>query len=310
MKKIYLYLSGGLGNQLFEYAAAKNLALNNNAKLIIDTKTGFLLDFRDPTKFSLNKSSLNNVEYKNFCFTFFFYRIFKKFLKKKSWFYKFINFSILDDTFLDKYEEKINEIEFNKLFMLGYYQSEKYFHKNRNLIIKELYPSIPQDTKYIKLSEKISKNNSIAIGVRMHENIDTEFGIRISDKRKARMIAGIGGITPINFYLNAINKMSDKIKDPNFFLFSTKKTNLDSLIQKSEILQNCPLEIVTADCGFENAYDNLWLMSKFSNFIISNSTLYWWAAYFSMLNSNSNYVICSKRFPNKDIYINEWEKSE
>ena len=213
----------------------------------------------------------------------------------------------MDDTFLDKHEEKINEIEFNKLFMLGYYQSEKYFHKNRNLIIKELYPSIPQDTKYIKLSEKISKNNSIAIGVRMHENIDTEFGIRISDKRKARMIAGIGGITPISFYLNAINKMSDKVKDPKFFFIFNKKNNLDSLIQKSEILQNSPLEIVTADCGFENAYDNLWLMSKFSNFIISNSTLYWWAAYFSMLNSNSNHVICSKRFPNKDIYINEWE---
>lgn len=310
MKKIYLYLSGGLGNQLFEYAAAKNLALNKGAKLIIDSKTGFLLDFRDPTKFSLNKNSLKNVEYKNFCFTFFFYRIFKKFIKNKSWFYKFINFKILDDTYLDKYEEKINEIEFNKLFMLGYYQSEKYFHKNRNLIINELYPSIPKDTKYIKLSEKISKNNSVAIGVRMHENIETEFGIRISDKRKARMIAGIGGITPTSFYLNAINKMSDKIKDPKFFLFSTKKNNLNSLIQKSEILQNSPIEIITADGGFEDAYDNLWLMSKFSNFIISNSTLYWWAAYFSMLNSNSNYVICSRRFPNKDIYLDEWEKSE
>ncbi len=310
MKKIYLHLTGGLGNQLFEYAAAKNLALNKDAKLIIDTRTGFLLDFRDPTKFSLNKSSLNNVEYKNFCFTFFFYRIFKKFLKNKSWFNKFINFSILDDTFLDKYEEKINEIEFNKLFMLGYYQSEKYFHKNRNLIIKELYPTIPQDSKYIKMSEKISKNNSIAIGVRMHENIDTEFGIKISDKRKARMIEGIGGITPLSFYLNAINKMSHKIKDPKFFLFSTKKNNLNSLIQKSEILKNSYFEIVTADNGFENAYDNLWLMSKFSNFIISNSTLYWWAAYFSLVNSNSNYVICSNRFPNKDIYLNEWEKSE
>ena len=81
MKKIYLHLTGGLGNQLFEYAAAKNLALNKDAKLIIDTRTGFLLDFRDPTKFSLNKSSLNNVEYKNFCFTFFFTEYLKNFSK-------------------------------------------------------------------------------------------------------------------------------------------------------------------------------------------------------------------------------------
>ena len=82
MKKIYLYLSVlQIGNQLFKYAAAKNLALNNNAKLIIElTKINiFLLDFRDPTKFSLNKSSLNNVEYKNFCFTFFFTEYLKNF---------------------------------------------------------------------------------------------------------------------------------------------------------------------------------------------------------------------------------------
>ena len=37
------------------------------------------------------------------------------------------------------------------------------------------------------------------------------------------MIAGIGGITPISFYLNAINKMSDKLKILNFFYFQQKK---------------------------------------------------------------------------------------
>jgi hypothetical protein len=53
-KKIYLHLCGGLGNQLFQYAAARNLAIKNNAKLIIDISTGFILDTRDRRKFSLN----------------------------------------------------------------------------------------------------------------------------------------------------------------------------------------------------------------------------------------------------------------
>ena len=56
-KKIYLYLCGGLGNQLFQYAAAKNIALKNNAKLILDTSTGFICDFRDFWNFSLNKKN-------------------------------------------------------------------------------------------------------------------------------------------------------------------------------------------------------------------------------------------------------------
>ena len=41
-KKIYLYLCGGLGNQLFQYAAAKNIAIINDADLIIDTQCGFI----------------------------------------------------------------------------------------------------------------------------------------------------------------------------------------------------------------------------------------------------------------------------
>ena len=42
-RKIYITLIGGLGNQLFQYACAFNLASNLNAKLIIDDRGGFFL---------------------------------------------------------------------------------------------------------------------------------------------------------------------------------------------------------------------------------------------------------------------------
>ena len=45
-KKVYLYLCGGLGNQLFQFFTARNLAIKNNADLILDVKTGFLTDFK------------------------------------------------------------------------------------------------------------------------------------------------------------------------------------------------------------------------------------------------------------------------
>ena len=61
--KIYLFLSGGLGNQLFQYAAAKNLAIKNNCKLVIDVNSGFLINsiytlFKENGKFSLNKNKI------------------------------------------------------------------------------------------------------------------------------------------------------------------------------------------------------------------------------------------------------------
>ena len=37
-KKLVFIPIGGLGNQLFGYAAAKRLSIINNAKLIIDTR--------------------------------------------------------------------------------------------------------------------------------------------------------------------------------------------------------------------------------------------------------------------------------
>jgi hypothetical protein len=61
-KTFYLYLCGGLGNQLFQYAAARNLAIINKAKLIIDISTGFIVDVRDRRKFSL-KSNLKNLKF-------------------------------------------------------------------------------------------------------------------------------------------------------------------------------------------------------------------------------------------------------
>ena len=43
--KLIVRLFGGIGNQLFIYAAAKRLALKNNADLIIDNVSGFEKDF-------------------------------------------------------------------------------------------------------------------------------------------------------------------------------------------------------------------------------------------------------------------------
>ena len=42
-RKIYITLIGGLGNQLFQYSCAYNLAKKLKANLIIDDRGGFFL---------------------------------------------------------------------------------------------------------------------------------------------------------------------------------------------------------------------------------------------------------------------------
>jgi len=40
---IYVQLSGGLGNQLFQYAVGRSISLDKNIKLVIDIKSGFFV---------------------------------------------------------------------------------------------------------------------------------------------------------------------------------------------------------------------------------------------------------------------------
>lgn len=296
-KKIYLYLCGGLGNQLFQYAAAKNIALKNNAKLILDTSTGFISDFRDFWRFSLNKKKLKNTGYKKIIFIFILYKLFRKIFKTKNILFKFFSNNLIDEMNLNKFSKKINGFKIKKnLYLFGYFQSEKYFNENSNKIIAELLPIKTNNKNFLNIKKKIVKTNSISIGVRLHETMPKKINYKI------------GGITSINFYEKAIRKMLKHVKNPEFFIFSTKNENIKKLFSKVKELRRYPFHIITKEEGYDgSAYDNLWLMSFCKNHIISNSTFYWWAAYFSKFRYKKQKIICSGNFPNRDTCFRDWK---
>ena len=53
--KLIARIKGGLGNQLFCYAAARRLALVNNAELVIDDVTGFVRDRQYRRQYALDR---------------------------------------------------------------------------------------------------------------------------------------------------------------------------------------------------------------------------------------------------------------
>lgn len=56
--KVITRIKGGLGNQLFCYAAARRLALVNNADLVIDNKTGFTRDYLYGRRYMLDRFNI------------------------------------------------------------------------------------------------------------------------------------------------------------------------------------------------------------------------------------------------------------
>ena len=297
-KKIYLYLCGGLGNQLFQFFVARNLAIKNKAKLIIDVKTGFLTDFKWNNTLKLNIKKNKSILITKKVFFFYFYRLYKLFFKKRL-FNSFFNSKIIDETCAQKFENKINNISFNnKLYLLGFFQSDKYFNENKNRIIKNIVISPSKNKNFLKLKREIVKSNSVSIGIRSYE-VDTE-----------SIIKKMGGLTTNSFFQKSIKYMTRSLTNPQFYIFTTKKINANIVLKKLRHLKKYKFNIIAEDNGFSGAEENLWLMSHCKHHIISNSSFYWWAAYLSSFKYKKQIVLCSNKFVNKDSLALNWRYIE
>jgi hypothetical protein len=291
--KIYIHLSGGLGNQMFQYAAAKSLSIKKNYTLIVDTGSGYLKDPID--NFKLIRTKLTNVLFKKFDITFIIFRLFKKILKLNKLFNNFFWFTVVDETVLNNFSKKIKYFNQKKdIYLLGYFQSEKYFSDHKEIIIKELSPPKPKLKNFLHMQKKIKNSNSISIGIRFYELLSKNF------------VSNMGGIVSKDFYIKSVKAMLKKISNPKFFIFSTKKSNIEIIIEEIPELKKFDLNFITADEGYEDAYSNIWLMSYCKHHIISNSTLYWWAVYFSELRYKNQKIICSNNFINRDTRPVRW----
>ena len=190
-RKIYLKLMGGLGNQLFQYACAKNLSIELNGELIIDDKSGFFFDRIFRRKFALPKF----LKYKTMNLKKIFFFLIIIFLKKlffyKKFFLKFGNSIIIDETKLKNYSKNFQNIVSNSknIFLIGFFQSEKYFFKNKRKILKKIINKKIKNNKLNKFSKTIDKN-SVLVGIRTFEDAPE------------RIKKNFGGIENFNFYIH------------------------------------------------------------------------------------------------------------
>jgi hypothetical protein len=221
-------LQGGLGNQLFQWAIVKNLSLEYNIQFFLDIRSLSLGSQFGITKrnFSLNK--FPNLDYKIIDDI------------------NFSNFKI----FIDNFKYQSFQIDVNEnLYFNGYWQTQKYFEKNKNQILQSLSPDIGTQNKLNTVIPKT--NNSISLHVRRTDYLTSN---------------GFHLVQPIQYYQSAIEEIGayDQI-----YVFSDDihwcKNNLhfDNII----FMEN------------RDELEDLWLMSYCKNNIIANSSFSWWGAW-------------------------------
>lgn len=258
---ILVRLYGGLGNQLFTYAAAYRLAKFNNCDLLVDTRSGFIRDHKYKRKFSLNSFSIsvNKIDIPDFLSYVLAYLIpFLNKVNQKLPFQKRI--LIVRDTI--GFDEDLLNLKVNSLILFeGCWQSEKYF-KDVEMEIRTQFTFFKSTTEFFEsIHKSINFRNSIAIHVRHFKD---EFN------------PNQGNILD-SYYERAIDYFNRKYSDAQFWLFSDNPSSAKKRLFTNN--NNC----ILVSEKFNNLTDiqELYLMTQFSHFIISNSTYSWWGAWLS-----------------------------
>jgi hypothetical protein len=291
MKKLIVRLKGGMGNQMFQYAAGRSLALKYGMRLMLDATSGFTHDMVYRRTYSLNSFPFTvDPANRGHQLPFWFEVIRNKFLggpndlvQKRPW-------GLYINETNSKYLSALSEINFEKnVFMEGFWQSEYYFEDYKELLNRELSPPLPQDDLFLSMANKIEGCNAVSVGVRLFEEVP------------GASKSGVGGLVPYSFYEAAAIQIAKKIKDPTFFVFCTKD---DGIRGKLHLPGN--IHYLTHDNGYKSKMNRLWLISRCAHHILSNSSFYWWGAWLSEHNHSNNIIIACDKFANSDCIPARW----
>ncbi len=290
---ILVRLNGGLGNQLFQYAAGKALADYHSVELKLDISTFKNNKFRvyELDHFAVTASIATSDEINPFTFENrpVYVRFLKKFLQRtkphyQRSIYREPHFNFDTDFFKAS----------DNTYLGGYWQSEKYFHQIAPVIRKEFKVTQSLKGRNTELAEKIQNSNSVCMHIRRGDYVSVS---RIRD---------IHGVCSPDYYIKTVERIKIRTASPHFFIFSD-----DISWVKSNIKMADPTTFVDHN-SVETAYEDFRLMSLCKNHIIANSSFSWWSAWLSE-SSNKIVVVPSKWFNcsernTQDLIPEEWLK--
>lgn len=288
---IIVKLMGGLGNQMFQYAAARSLSLSLGTELKLDlsflegdqlgnTRRTFelnRLNIDAGMASPLDVSRISGPTARRAFFTRFFKKSLRSRVFREKQFHVDPDFFLLsDDVYLD-----------------GYWQSERYFERFSDTIRNDFVLRGQLAGVNLELAREIGSFHAVSIHVRR--------GDYVSDEH-TRVMHHVCGL---EYYCNAVKMITPLVDDPHFFVFSD-----DPEWAEANLKLGYPTRFISHNQNV--AHEDLYLMSLCRHNIIANSSFSWWGAW---LNSNPDKIVCApSRWFNKyeadtcDLIPHSWRK--
>ena len=285
---IVMRVKGGLGNQMFQYAAGRALALDTDQPLALDLRHygrarehGYGLD-----RFKIAHKALADQDLPPVA-------------RKRPFAYALARLTgrmppLVQEKSL-AFDPDIAGLD-GPAWLEGYFQSERYFARHADTIRRELTPLAAPDPENARWLEQISADPlAVSLHVRRGDYV-----------RNAKFAAQHGSCTP-KYYTRALEHVTRQLgTEPVIYAFSDDpdwvRGNLDLPAQ---------IKVVGHNDASRNIED-LRLMSACRHHIVANSSFSWWGAW---LNPRADKIVAAPAMwfadpatVNPDIWAQGWTR--
>ena len=248
-------LMGGLGNQLFQFAAGYAHAKEHEEPLCVDT--GFIDILPSHGGYRLDKLLLvKNIHIKksSHWVKIFIYRLYMKWPRVCGFFIS----DVIYDGLINPKDLRQNKS--SNATLLGYWQSDDHFFNYASFLKSNIIP--------ISVSESANLTK-----VAMEECLSVSLHVRRGDYINNPDAISVHGVCSVYYYKQAISTIKYALHEPHFFVF----TNDPSWVKQEfgELFEGVKMTLVEGNTQEED----LWLMSHAKHQIIANSSFSWWGAW-------------------------------
>lgn len=288
---IVAQIIGGLGNQMFQYAAARALSIARGEELGLDTSAfddyplhqGFELR----RVFGIAVPEVSHGELRRR----YGWRISQLAMRLGARWRHFplVNPRIVIEPHFDFWSGLVDVPAAS--YLRGYWQSERYFGAYHDVIRADFRFAAPLDGAAKSWAESILSENAVSMHVRRGDYVSNPVTLAVH------------GVCALDYYVKAVEAVATRVRNPVFYVFSD-----DLQWVRENLALAYPVRVVDVNTG-KASYRDLQLMSMCKHNIIANSSFSWWGAW---LNANPDKVVVapSRWFANgpqpRDIYPVSW----
>jgi len=265
---IVVRFTGGLGNQMFQYALGRHLALIHKRHLRFDVsgyvddkpdaKTGVRLFGLSSFRVEGEIASRDELEvFQPHRAVGLGGRVVRAIDRCKPLAQRRVIQERMDDRWQFRPELLSSHLA-DPVCVVGLWHTEKYFASIASTIRSELQVKSAATNENAAMLAEIASTDSVAVHVRHGDNVTVE---------KAH------GALPVSYYQQASQRLQQCVSNPRYYVFSDDptwaKANLAFLGEAVFVSHN----------GDEKNHEDLRLMSACKHHIVGNSTFSWWGAW-------------------------------